>query len=100
MIPQHDIENPIGQSGLAESSRQLDRRQRSQFAGLEDHRVAGRQRGSRFPAGNLQRIVPGSNTAHDTQRLTQCVGEILPQVMCRPDVAAIPAKYSSASAAD
>ena len=51
------VEHAIGQPSFAEDFRQLQRAQRRHLAGFENHRVAGGQRRSRLPQGDLNRIV-------------------------------------------
>ena len=42
---------------------------------LEDHRVAAGERGRRLPAGDLQRIVPGTDAGDNAERLAARVAE-------------------------
>ncbi len=69
------VEHAIGQPGLAEDFRQFERAQRGDFAGFEDHRVAGGQRRSRLPQGDLDRIVPGADAGDHAKRLPSGVDE-------------------------
>ena len=77
----HDLKQAGRSTGGAENLCELHRREGCQLRGLEDHGVAARQRRSRFPASNLQRVIPGANPRDYTQRLAPCVTERLrPQI--------------------
>ena len=53
----------------------MGRRQRRDLAGLEDHGVAGSQRGGRLPHGDLDGVVPGADAGYHAQRLLARVDE-------------------------
>ena len=69
------VEHAIGQPGLAEDLRQFQRAQRGDFAGFEDHRVAGGQRRGRLPQSDLDRVVPGTDAGHHAQRFAPGIDE-------------------------
>src|SRR5207253_5167049 len=75
------LEYPLGQSRSRKHLLKLDGRERSEFGGLEDHGVAARERRSGFPAGDLQRVVPGADAGDHPERLAARVAEGLwPQI--------------------
>jgi hypothetical protein len=43
------VENAVGNAGFCREFCHAESRQRRLFGGLQDHRVAGRKRGSQFP---------------------------------------------------
>ncbi len=49
--------------------------ERRQLGGLEDHRVAAGERRRRFPARDLDRVVPRADADADAERLAARVGE-------------------------
>ena len=63
----HHVEHAVRQAGFLEHFRQTQRRQRREFGGFEDHRVAGGQRRRRLPGGDLQRVVPGADAGAHAQ---------------------------------
>ena len=69
------VEDAIGQTGLGVDLGQLQCGQRGDFAGLEDHGVAGSQGRSGFPQGDLDRVVPGADASNHAQRLAAGVDE-------------------------
>ncbi|MDQ1061466.1 hypothetical protein QE395_000618 [Stenotrophomonas sp. SORGH_AS 282] len=69
------VEHAIGQAGFGEDFGQLQRGQRGHFAGLEDHRIARRERRGRLPQRDLDRVVPGADRADHAQRFLPCVEE-------------------------
>ena len=71
----HDLEYAIRQPGVAEHRLERRRGQRGLFGGLEDHRIAARQRRRRLPAGDLQRIIPCADAGDDAQRLAPGIAE-------------------------
>ena len=73
--PLQHVENARWNPGLQVNFGQLERGHRCQLGGLEDHRVARRQRRRRFPAGDLQRVVPGPYSYAHAQRLAPGVRE-------------------------
>src|SRR5579862_3509500 len=54
---------------------QLHRGERRELRGLEDHGITARQRRSRLPAGDLQRIVPCADAGNDAEGLATRVAE-------------------------
>ena len=67
-LAQHHVEG----TGRQELLCQFGKHQRAfggGIAGLEDHGVAGRQRGSDLPDRHHERVVPGRDLTHHTQRL-------------------------------
>ncbi len=71
----HHLENAGRQAGLAIDLLELDGGKRREARGLEDHRVAEGERGSRLPAGDLQRVVPGADAGDDADGLPARVAE-------------------------
>jgi len=51
--------------------------ERRQAGRLEDHRVAEGERGSRLPARDLQRVIPGADAGDDSERLAARITESL-----------------------
>ncbi|MCY1520900.1 hypothetical protein D9M68_556950 [compost metagenome] len=70
-----DVEHAVRHAGFGVDFRQLQHAQRSDFAGLEDHRVAGGQRRGGFPHGDLHRVVPGADAGDHAQGLAAGVDE-------------------------
>ena len=70
-----DVEDAVGQARFGVDLGQFQRAERCDFAGLEDHRVAGGQSRSRLPQGDLDRVVPGADPGDDAQRLAPCIDE-------------------------
>jgi hypothetical protein len=63
--PEHEVDDALRDAGLVEQLHQVDRCQRRRLRRLDDHRVAGRQRGGDLPRDLQQRVVPrGDQTAH------------------------------------
>ena len=73
----HHLEDAGRQAGFAIGFLELDGGERREARGLEDHRVAEGERGGRFPAGDLQRIVPGTDAGDHAERLAARVTESL-----------------------
>ena len=69
------VEHAIGQAGLGVDLGQLQGGQRGDFAGLEDHRVAGGQGRGGLPQGDLDRIIPRADTGDHAQGLAAGVDE-------------------------
>ncbi len=63
-----DVEDPWRQD-VGRDLRQGEGRQRRPDGGLEDDRVAGRQRRADLPAGHVEGIVPGWDGGHDAHRV-------------------------------
>ncbi|MNX90314.1 hypothetical protein D3C86_1223590 [compost metagenome] len=83
-----DVEQALWQAGFDEDFGNLQRAERRVFRGLEDHGIAGDQRGRGLPAGDLLRIVPGADADADAERHTLGIGEIASErdviaVQCR-----------------
>lgn len=70
-----NVEHTVRQAGFGEDFSQFQGGQRRHFAGLENHRVARGQCRSRFPQGDLDRVVPRADTGHNAQRLATGVDE-------------------------
>jgi hypothetical protein len=70
---QHARRNPGLQCQFAEAQR----RERRLFGRLQHHRIARQQRGTHLPGGDDQRIVPGHDRAHDTERLAPHQRQVL-----------------------
>ncbi len=89
-----DIEHAFRQSGLGQDFREPHRIGRRQFGGFENHRISGRKRRGRLPAGNLQRIVPRPDPGTDTERFPACVGKsrLAEIMMAALDIGGEPAK--------
>ena len=66
---------PVGKPRVAIDLRELDGGERREARRLEDHRVAEGERGRRFPAGDLQRVVPRADAGGDAERLAARVAE-------------------------
>ncbi len=69
------VEHAVRQAGLGVDLGQLEGGQRSDFRRLEDHRVAGSQGRCGFPQGDLDRVVPGTDTCGHAQRFAAGVDE-------------------------
>src|SRR5690606_37780650 len=65
---QHEVHHPWWRARLLEELHQLDGGQGGDLAGLEDHRVARRQRGGHLPRHLQQRVVPRRDQRADTHR--------------------------------
>jgi len=61
--------------GLQQDLLQFDGGERRQFGGLEYHGIAAGERRRGFPAGDLQRIVPGADAGDHAERFTPRVAE-------------------------
>ena len=70
-----DVEHAIRQAGFGVDLGQFQGGQRGDFRRLEDHRVAGSQGWRRFPQGDLDRVVPRTDTGGHAQRLATGVDE-------------------------
>ena len=57
--PGQHVEDAVGQPGLRRERREPERGERRLARGLEDDRVAGRERRAELPGGDDQRVVPG-----------------------------------------
>ena len=78
-----DIEHAWRKPGLQIDLSQFHSGHGRELGRLENHGIASRKRGGRLPAGNLQRVVPGTNANADAQRFTPGVGKgILQRVLC------------------
>ena len=77
----HHVEHARRHTGFDKDFRQLHRAHGRFFGGFEDHGVAAGQGRGRLPAGDLDRIVPGTNARTDAQRLPPGVIEIAPQIL-------------------
>ncbi|MNF77113.1 hypothetical protein D3C84_592510 [compost metagenome] len=69
------VEHAVRQAGLAVDLGQFEDGERGDFAGLEDHRVAGGQGRGGLPQGDLDRVVPGADAGNHAQRLAAGVDE-------------------------
>ena len=74
------VEDTSGQTGLGKGLRQFQGAQRGDFRGFEDHGIAANECGSRLPAGDLDRIVPGADAETDAERFALGVGEGAAQI--------------------
>src|SRR5687767_8549317 len=63
------IEDPLRHTGLFENLSEYVRTQRSDFARLQDHGAAGRERGCDFAADLIDRPVPGRDEPAHAYRL-------------------------------
>ena len=71
----HDVERSDRQPRLGEDLGERQRRERRDLGRLEDHRVARSECRRRLPAGDLDRVVPGTDPDAHAQRLATGVGE-------------------------
>jgi hypothetical protein len=71
----HHLKHSRRQSRFPQNLSQFDGGERSQLGRLEYHGVAAGQRRRRFPAGDLQRIVPGADAGDHPERLSPGVAE-------------------------
>ena len=69
----NDIEDAGRNAGFSVDVGQHDRCQRSEWRWFEYDRVASGQRRRWLPHSHLQRIVPGTDSTDDTERLTTSV---------------------------
>ena len=69
--PGDHVDHAGRDAGLQRQLAQANGGQRRIAGGLEDRRIAGRQRGAKLPRGHVEREVPGHDQAADTDRLTQ-----------------------------
>ena len=65
------VEDAVRQTRLARELGEPQGGQRRLRCGLQDDRVAGRQRGAQLPGGDDQRVVPGHDRGHDADRLAR-----------------------------
>ena len=63
-----DLQDVLGQTALAQAFGQQQRGQRRHLGGLEDHAVAGGQRGDAVAEGVRQGVVPGADHADQAER--------------------------------
>src|SRR5450830_91199 len=70
-----NVEHAVRYAGRGVDLGQFQGGQRSDFNGLEDHRVAGGQGRGGFPQGDLDRVVPRADTGDHAQRLATGVDE-------------------------
>ena len=75
------VEHAGRYAGFDKDLRQLEGAHWRFLRGLEDHAVAGSQGRGGLPAGNLQRVVPRTDTSAHAQRLTTGVIEIPAKVL-------------------
>ena len=61
------VEGAGGQAGLGEDLGELQRAERRELGGLEDHGVAAGERRRRLPAGDLAGVVPGADAGADAR---------------------------------
>ena len=66
---------PAGKSGLQKNLFQLHGREGRELRGFEDHGVAAGQGWRGFPAGDLQRVVPGADAGDHAQGFAARVAE-------------------------
>jgi len=64
----HDVEDTSRHAGFCVDFGQLEGVEGSEFGGLVNHAVAGGEAGSRLPQGDLDGVVPGTNSGTDTER--------------------------------
>ena len=74
-VAMHHIEHAVGKARLGKDFGQFHDRKWRDFTRLEYHGVTGGQSRGRFPAGDLQRIVPGANGGDDAKRFTAGIDE-------------------------
>ena len=72
-----DVEDACGKAGFRVDFGQLEGVQGSEFGGLVDHAVAGGEAGGGLPEGDLDGVVPGSDSGADSKR---CLGGVEPGV--------------------
>ena len=65
----HDVDDSGGQSGFLTKLSESERRQGSEFRGLQDHGVSGSQSRSNLPCRHEQWKIPRDNLSHDATRL-------------------------------
>ena len=66
--PGRDLQDVLGQAALAQPFGHQQRGQRRHLGGLEDHAVAGRERGDAVAEGVRQRVVPRPDHADQAER--------------------------------
>ena len=71
----HHLEQALGAARLQVDFFQLDRGERGEFGGFEDHRIATGERGGAFPAGDLEGVIPGADAGGDAQGFAPGVAE-------------------------
>ena len=70
-----DVKYAVRQAGFAVDFRQLQGGERGDFTRFKNHGVTGGQRRSGFPQRDLNRVVPGADPGHDTERLAAGIDE-------------------------
>ncbi len=75
-----DVEQTVGQTGIVERARKLERGQRRKLRRLEHERIARREAGSRFPARDLDGIVPRADAGADPEGFATGIDEGARQV--------------------
>ena len=71
----YDLKQAIGEAGLKIDFLKLYRGEWRQLRRLEDHGIAARQSGRRFPTRNLYGIIPRANARNDPQGFASCVAK-------------------------
>lgn len=77
-----EIDDAGREAGFADELAEDEDAEGSLFGGFEYDGVAAGESGSEFPGGHGERVVPGNDLRHDSDGLTEGVGELL---MCRAD---------------
>ena len=75
--PRQYVEDAVRETGLGRQGREADGRERGLFGGLQDDGIAGQQGGSDLPGRDDQRVVPGHDRGHDTERLAPQHGGVV-----------------------
>src|SRR5690606_18687590 len=75
------VEDTRRNPGLDVDLGEFERGERSELGGLEDHGVAAGEGGAGFPAGDLDRVVPGADARAHSQRFPARVGEVGTEVI-------------------
>ena len=70
-LADEDVDDALRDPGLEHELGQPQRRQRRQLGGLQDDRVAARERGPELPRGDVEREVPRHDQADDAERLAE-----------------------------
>ena len=83
--PATTFSTPSGRPGLQRDPLELERRERRELGRLQDHRVAGGQRGRHLPRGDREREVPGRDQRRPPRaaRGTSCPLRRPPGSSCR-----------------
>src|SRR5438445_1866848 len=76
-IAGNDIYDSLRKSGFHDQLTQPQSGERRLLCGLQHDGAAGRQGGSQFPRSHQQREVPRDDLSDDSNRLAQCVSQVL-----------------------